>query len=102
MDPYAAVLNIYFNPSFLDDDLPVPNFDLQYSLPSINYYLFKPSQESVENGKKLLKKTQTPTTSGSAPQIPLNPVPDISNIDFVNDSLTFKWLIVMIQKLRNE
>ena len=90
------------NPSFLDDDLPVPNFGLQYSLPSINYYLFKPRQESVENGKKLLKKNPDPTTSGSAPQISLNPVPDISNIDFLNDSLTFKWLIVMIQKLRNE
>lgn len=56
MDPYAAVFNEYLNPSFLDDDLPVPNFELQYSLPSINYYQFKPRQVSVENVKKTLKK----------------------------------------------
>jgi hypothetical protein len=27
MDPYSAVFNEYLNPSFLDDDLPVPNFE---------------------------------------------------------------------------
>jgi hypothetical protein len=57
MDPYAAFSNEYLNPFFLDDDLPLPNFYLQYSLPSINYYQIKPRQESVENGKKILKKT---------------------------------------------
>ena len=58
MDPYAAFFSEYLNPFFLDDDLPLPNFDLQYSLPSINYYQIKPRQESVGNGKKNTEKNR--------------------------------------------
>ena len=40
-------------------------------------------------GKKILIK-QAPTTSGSAPQISLNPAPDISNRDFLDDSFNIQ------------
>ena len=105
MDPYAAVFNEYLNPSFFDDDLPVPNFELQYSLPSINYYQFKPRQESVENVEINIEKNQTPTTSGSAPQISLNPAPDISNIGFLDDSFDIQiadFNDPKIEKLMND
>jgi len=105
MDPYAAFFSEYLNPFFLDDDLPLPNFDLQYSLPSINYYQIKPRQESVENGKTNTEKNQTPTTSGSAPHIPLNPAPVSSNIVFLDDSFNIQMADYNdpeIEKLMND
>jgi hypothetical protein len=55
-------------------------------------------------GKKYWKK-QTPTTSGSAPHIPLNPAPDSSNIDFLDDSFNIQMADYNdpeIEKLMND
>jgi hypothetical protein len=55
-------------------------------------------------GEKILKK-QAPTTSGSAPQISLNPAPDISNRDFLDDRFNIQMADFNdpeIEKLMND
>ncbi|VDI20987.1 Hypothetical predicted protein [Mytilus galloprovincialis] len=83
MDPYSAVFNEYLDPLYLEDDYEVPQFDVQYAQPPINYYTFKPAKtpspikpnENKENEVDIAETETQPQT------LQLQQIPDLNFID---------------------
>ncbi|CAG2222089.1 unnamed protein product [Mytilus edulis] len=87
MDPYSAVFNEYLDPLYLEDDYEVPQFDVQYTQPQINYYTFKPAKtpspiKPNENKENEVNITETETQPQT---LQLQQIPDL---DFLDDSFT--------------
>lgn len=117
MDPYSAVFNEHIDPSYMDPDLPVSNFNMQYDVPSINYYQFKSRAPATTTIPSTCTNTSAPQPSTSAnlsfqphssatpgpsfqhvpqnqPIISLTPAADISDLDFLDDSFDIQIMDV--------
>ena len=87
MDPYSAVFNEHLDPSYLENDDEVPEFNLQY-VPSINYYTFNSNKTPSEKKNESIPEAEgndreTPAHTLSEPQ-------QISHMDFLEDSFDFE------------
>ena len=90
MDPYSAVFNEYLDPLYLEDDYEVPQFDVQYTQPQINYYTFKPAKTPSPikpNGSKENEVDITETET-QLQTLQLQQIPQIPDLDVLDDSFT--------------
>jgi hypothetical protein len=101
MDPYSAIVNDKSQPSYDDDALnlsDLPAFDVQYTLPSINYYNSK--SRINQNAPSTLILNQTQTASDKSPQSSTNNV-QVPDIYFSDDSFDFEIASLQNPEIEN-